>query len=62
MNNATIVAFCHNHPSGNTHPSKEDDRLTERVKKACEVMRLYLLDHVIMTDGDYYSYREKGRL
>ena len=62
MNNATIVAFCHNHPSGNTRPSKDDDRLTERVKKACEVMRLYLLDHVIVTDGNYYSYREKGRL
>ena len=62
MNNATIVAFCHNHPSGNTHPSKDDDRLTERVRKACEVMRLYLLDHVIVTDGNYYSYREKGRL
>ena len=62
LNNATIVAFCHNHPSGNTHPSKEDDRLTERVRKACELMRLYLLDHVIVTDGNYYSYREKGRL
>jgi DNA repair protein RadC len=62
MNNATIVAFCHNHPSNNARPSKEDDRLTERVKKACEVMRLYLLDHVIVTDGNYYSYREKGRL
>ena len=62
LNNATIVALCHNHPSGNTRPSKDDDRLTERVKKACEVMRLYLLDHVIVTDGNYYSYREKGRL
>ena len=62
MNNATIVAFCHNHPSNNARPSKEDDRLTEHVKKACEVMRLYLLDHVIVTDGNYYSYREQGRL
>ena len=61
-NNATIVALCHNHPSNNARPSKEDDRLTERVKKACELMRLYLLDHVIVTDGNYYSYRERGRL
>ena len=37
-------------------PSKDDDRLTERVKNACELMRLYLLDHVIVTDGDYYSF------
>ena len=62
LNNATIVALCHNHPSNNARPSKEDDRLTERVKKACELMRIYLLDHVIVTESSYYSYREKGRL
>jgi DNA repair protein RadC len=62
LNNATIVALVHNHPSNNTRPSRDDDRLTERVKKACEVMRLYLLDHVIVTDGAYYSYREQGKL
>lgn len=60
--NATVVALCHNHPSNNTRPSKDDDRLTERVKKACDIMRIYLLDHVIITDGNYYSYREEGRL
>lgn len=62
LNNATIVALCHNHPSNNARPSKEDDRLTERVKKACELMRIYLLDHVIVTESSYYSYREKGRM
>ena len=62
LNNATIVALCHNHPSNNARPSKEDDRLTERVKKACELMRIYLLDHVIVIESNYYSYREKGRL
>lgn len=40
LNNATIVALCHNHPSNNARPSKEDDRLTERVKKACELMQI----------------------
>lgn len=62
LNNATIVALCHNHPSNQTKPSSDDDRLTERVKKACELMRIYLLDHIIVTDGGYYSYREKGRI
>ena len=62
LNNATIVALCHNHPSNNARPSKEDDRLTERVKKACALMRIYLLDHVIVTESSYYSYREKGRM
>ena len=62
LNNATVMAVCHNHPSGNTRPSREDDRLTDRIRKACEIMRVYFLDHVIVTDGDYYSYREQGRL
>lgn len=60
--NATVMAVCHNHPSGNTTPSRQDDQLTERIRKACETMRIYLEDHVIITDGNYYSYREHGRL
>lgn len=55
LNNATVMAVCHNHPSGNTRPSREDDRLTDRIRKACEIMRVYFLDHVIVTDGAYYS-------
>ena len=60
--NATIVAVCHNHPSGNITPSKADDALTQQIKRACEVMRLHFLDHVIITDGQYYSYHEMGKL
>lgn len=60
--NATVLALCHNHPSNNPRPSKDDDRLTERVKKACETMRYHFLDHVIVCDGLYYSYREQGRI
>ena len=59
---ATILVLCHNHPSNNNMPSGEDDRLTMRIKRACEVMRIYFLDHVIITDGKYYSYREEGRI
>ena len=62
LNNATIMAICHNHPSGSLHPSKYDDMLTQSVKKACEVMRIHLADHVIVTDGCYYSYMEEGRI
>lgn len=61
-NNATIIALCHNHPSNNNQPSSDDDSLTKRVKKACEIMRIFFLDHVIITDGKYYSYREEGRI
>lgn len=60
--NATVVALCHNHPSNNASPSGDDDRLTQRVKQACELMRLHLLDHLIITDGRYYSYSEEGKL
>ena len=62
LKNATVLAFCHNHPSGNNRPSRQDDQLTESVRKACELMRIYLLDHVIVCDGSYYSYREQGRI
>jgi DNA repair protein RadC len=62
LNNATIIALAHNHPSGSLHPSADDDRLTERVKRACDVMRIHFQDHLIVTDGNYYSYHEQGRL
>ncbi|MCI6234975.1 MAG: DNA repair protein RadC [Prevotella sp.] len=62
VNNATVIALCHNHPSNNLFPSRNDDNLTQNVKKACETMRIHFLDHVIVTDGAYYSYSEKGRL
>ena len=60
--NATILAACHNHPSGSLSPSRADDELTKAIKEACRVMRIHFLDHVIVTDGAYMSYREQGRL
>ncbi|MBQ8046716.1 MAG: DNA repair protein RadC [Prevotella sp.] len=60
--NAPVLALCHNHPSGHTRPSRDDDQLTMRVKQACETMRICFLDHVIVCDGAYYSYNEQGRL
>lgn len=62
LHNATVIALCHNHPSNNTTPSADDDRLTQRLKKACETMRIHMADHIIVTDGQYYSYCEEGRL
>lgn len=62
LNNATILAVCHNHPSGNITPSKPDDELTTSIKKACQIMRVHFADHVIITDGRYYSYLEQGRI
>ena len=58
--NATILAVCHNHPSGSIRPSREDDALTQSIKRASEVMRVKFMDHVIITDGNYFSYHEEG--
>ncbi len=60
--NATNMFVCHNHPSGSIHPSGTDDKLTSDIRKASEIMRIRLLDHVIVTDGNYYSYHEEGKL
>ena len=62
LSNATIIAVCHNHPSGSLSPSRADNDLTQSIKRACDVMRIKFLDHVIVTDGAYYSYHEEGRL
>jgi DNA repair protein RadC len=60
--NATILVVCHNHPSGQITPSPQDNALTLSIKNACELMRYKLMDHVIVADGHYYSYKEAGVL
>ncbi len=62
LSNATILAVCHNHPSGNISPSRQDDNLTQAIRRACDVMRIHFMDHVIVTDGNYFSYHESGRI
>lgn len=44
LNNATILAIAHNHPSNSLHPSKADDMLTKSVKEACSIMRIFSTD------------------
>ena len=62
MKRATTIALCHNHPSGNIKPSREDDKLTENLAQACRVMNIRLLDHIVITDGAYFSYNDEARL
>lgn len=59
---ATSIALCHNHPSGTLKPSRADDELTRRVSEAAAQVDLKLIDHLIITDGAYYSYNDEGRL
>ena len=62
LSQATSVILCHNHPSGNISPSREDDNLTERTRKACQTIGIKFLDHLIVADDKYYSYTEQGKL
>lgn len=63
LSNSTCIVLVHNHPSGAVRPSRDDDRLTDRVKKACDIMNIRLIDHIIVTsDATYYSYNDEGRL
>ncbi len=59
---ASAMVLCHNHPSGNTHPSDDDDQITKRLKDAGNIMNIRLLDHIIVCDNSYYSYMDTGRL
>lgn len=60
--NASVICLAHNHPSGNRRPSREDDMLTERLKKAGELLFITLVDHIIVTTDGYYSYNDEGRI
>ena len=57
---AAIVLF-HNHPSGDPEPSEDDVRLTERLMAAGVLMGIDVIDHVVLADVRYYSFRENGR-
>ena len=62
LKRASAIALCHNHPSGSIRPSREDDRLTQQVNQASQCMSIRLVDHVILTDGAFYSYADEGRI
>jgi len=58
--NAIIMA--HNHPSGNNKPSTQDKEVTKKIKEAGEIIDIKLIDHIIVTKEEYYSFREQDLL
>ena len=62
LHRAACVLAAHNHPSGDPAPSREDRRLTSALKETGIVMGIPLLDHIIIGDGRYFSFRENGYL
>jgi len=59
---SAAVIVCHNHPSGDCRPSGEDRATTHRIKEAGELVGIRLLDHVIIGDGGYYSFKDDDTL
>jgi DNA repair protein RadC len=62
---AQCVTIAHNHPSGQNFPSREDEKITEKVKIGCEAVGLRLLDHIIIAsiyNQAYYSFVDEGKL
>ncbi len=61
-NYASSIIVCHNHPSGNITPSEADVKLTQAVKNAGTIMEIPLLDHLIITENNYYSFGDEGMI
>lgn len=59
LKNATAVIIAHNHPSGNPKPSVSDIHETERIRAACKLLDVALIDHLILTDDAYYSFADE---
>ncbi|MDD7794888.1 RadC family protein [Clostridium sp. 'White wine YQ'] len=59
-NNAASIIICHNHPSGDPTPSKEDINITLRLKECSKIMGIDLLDHIIIGNNTYVSLKEKS--
>ena len=59
---ATAIIACHNHPSGSLTPSRADHSITSRIKKACELLQINLVDHVIISCEGFYSFAEHGQI
>ncbi len=59
---AAAVIFIHNHPSGDTRPSQEDILLTRRLVQAGDLLGIRVLDHIIVGNGDHFSFRDSGMM
>lgn len=58
--NAAAVILVHNHPSGVAEPSRADEVLTERLKEALSLVEVRVLDHIVVGDGEFVSFSERG--
>jgi len=59
---AAAVVFVHNHPSGDPAPSQEDQEITRRLKETGDMLGIRVLDHVVLGDGRFFSFSDRGLL
>lgn len=59
-NDAVNIVLCHNHPSGNLKPSRQDEELTQKIKEAARYLDIKVLDHIIVSEEGYYSFADEG--
>jgi len=59
---ASSIVLCHNHPSGNPYPSSCDDKITQKLKQACQNLDIQFTDHLVFSESTYYSYADEGKL
>jgi len=62
LTNAVAMVLAHNHPSGSTRPSRQDDELTRKITEAARLLDIKVADHIILTSEDFYSYNDEGRI
>ena len=59
---ATSIIIAHNHPSGTLQPSEADKAITKKIKEASKTLDIAVLDHLIITDENFYSFADNGLL
>lgn len=59
LNSANAIILCHNHPSGDPNPSREDIDITKRLIKAGDLIGICVLDHIIVGSNKYISFKEE---
>lgn len=60
QHHAVSLILVHNHPSGRVEPSREDIEITKRIESACQTVSIRILDHIIIGDNQYFSFRERN--
>lgn len=62
LNNAAFIVCFHNHPAGDPEPSQPDRKITSRLEKAGRILGIPLIDHIIIGEDNFYSFREHGQI